>query len=494
MSRAAVKTLENLPDLVTVRVVMSRDLPSQFQQMRTRVTDLLREFEARSDGKLTVFFEDPGQDEERREAAVALGVQEVQLQEQSREGMQVKRGFFGAALLYGDKKEVFPVIRDLETLEYELIVRLMRLTGGTKVIGVVEGTDGNQFTFSLPGSETGPLRGFAQNFATLKANMEQLYRVETQYPAWSPIDTAVDLLLVAAPGFLTEPEKYRIDQYIMSGRPVLFLTPGMNVAIASGITAAPANNGYEDLLAHYGIQLRKNIVLEPRNWEMVRFGDAMFPIPYPYWPVVTYNTMNPENPVTAGLQTLSLPWTSSFDLDTTAQPEATPEPLVLSTGDAWEETGNLFLFPREMNEYVPVDQRMHIFSLLQSGPMTSRYADAAPEGVPASEWEAGKRASDGDARVLAVANALFATDFYVGYTNAGGNYHFMLNALDFLALDPELIRVRGRVLRDAPLDAELKDRTQSVIILANMLLAPLVLVGLGVWAGVRRRKREVSAA
>src|SRR5690606_16932187 len=119
----------------TVRVVMSRDLPTQFQQMRTNVTDLLREFQARSGGKVTLVFEDPGEDEEKRQAALSMGIQEVRLQEQSREGMQVKRGFFGIALLYGDKKEVFPVVQNLETLEYELIVRLMKLTATMKTIG-----------------------------------------------------------------------------------------------------------------------------------------------------------------------------------------------------------------------------------------------------------------------------------------------------------------------------------------------------------------------
>lgn len=493
LSRAAIRTLENLPDLVTVRVVMSRDLPAQFQQLRTRVVDLLREFEARSDGKLALVFEDPGQDEERRDAAVALGVQEVQLQEQSRDGMQVRRGFFGAALLYGEKKEVFPVIRDLETLEYELIVRLMRLTGGTKVIGVVEGAGGDRFAFDLPGSGQGPRVGFSQNFATLKANIEELYRVVPQNPAWAPIDTTVDLLLVAAPAYLSEEAKYRIDQYAMSGRPVLFLTPGMNVEVASGITAAPANNGYEDLLAHYGIVPRKNMVLEPRNWEMVRFGDALFPVPYPYWPVVTYHTMNAENPVTAGLQSVSLPWTSSFDVDTAAQPGAVSEPLLSSTRQAWEESGPLFLLPRELDEYRAGDPRTHVFALLRSGPMTSRYS-VAPEGIPAAEWEAGRRASAGDARILAVANALFVTDFYIGYTGAVGNFHFLLNALDYLVLDPDLIRVRSRVLRDAPLDEERKAQARTTIILVNMLLVPSVLVLLGVWAGVRRRKREASPA
>jgi|GEM_PF-1100742 len=496
LSPAAIKTLDSLPDIITVRVVMSRDLPTQFQRLRTQAVDLLREFEARSGGKFNLVFEDPGEDEEKRKAALSLGIQEVQLQEQSRDGVQVKRGFFGLALLYGDKKEVFPAIQNLETFEYELIVRLIKLTGGTKTLGIVEGVDGNKFVLSLPGAP--PMQGFDQAFMALRTNIEQLYKIAPQYPAWMPIGEDVDVLLVAAPQRLTPAEKFRIDQFAMLGKPVIFLTPGMNIEIGQGITGAPALNEYEDLLARYGVRVRKNVVLEPRQWEMVRFGNASFPSPYPYWIVVNYATLNPENPITAGLETMSFPWTSSLDLDSTAQPGLKSEPLVLTTAGAWEETGPVYLAPREMDKYVPVDQTMHMLAVLQSGSLKSAYAgvkadsagQAAFPGVAPDELTLALKQSQEDARVLVVSSALFLSDFYLSYTNAAGNYHFLLNALDYLALDPSLINVRSRQIDEAPLDEEKVASLKTGLILANMGLVPLLLVVWGLAAGVRRRRRQ----
>ncbi len=502
LSEAAASTLGGLPDIVTVRVVMSRDLPTQFQHMRQRALDLLHEFEARSDGKFNLIFEDPGENAEKREAAISMGVQEVQLQEQTRDGMQVKRGFFGMALLYGDKKEVFPVIQNLETLEYELITRLLRLTGASKVVGIVEGSEGNQFAFTLPGGP--PARGFVQNFPTLNAYMQQLYQVEIQHPAWRPIDERVDVLLVAAPASLTPVEKFRIDQFVMTGKPVIFLTPGMDVRVQEGITAAPAVNDYDDLLAAYGVHVRRNVILEPRQWEMVRFGSSNVPTPYPYWIVASYATMNPDNPVTASLQTMSFPWTSSLDIDTT-DPDIVSEPLVLSSGGAWEETGHLYMVPREIQEYVPENPRMHLLAVLQTGPMKSAYSPALLGAagaagastfqgeVPAAERAAARTQSEGEARVLVVPNALFLSDFYLGYTNSAGNYHFLMNALDYLALDPALIHVRSRMINEAPLDEERASQWKTAIVVVNMALAPFVLILLGVIGGVRRRKRGMRA-
>lgn len=491
LSRAAVKTLEGLPDVVTARVVMSRELPSQFQQIRTRAMDLLREFEARSDGKFVIVLEDPRDDEERRAAVEAMGIQEVQLQEESREGMEVKRGYFGLALLFGDRKEVFPVVENLENLEYDLIVRLMRLTGAQRTVGIVEGAPGNRRSFALPGEA--PLYGFAGLYPTLRATLERTYRVTDQRPDLEPVADDVDVLLVAAPSFLDEVEKFRIDQFLMSGKPVIFMAPGMNVNVTENITAQPSVNGYEDLLAHYGVGVRKNVVLEARSWEAVRFENSRQPRPYPYWIVATYNTMNPSNPVTATLQSLSLPWTASLEIDTAAQPHARIEPLVLSTPEAWEETGPLAMNPRSLSEYRPGEPAMFPLAALAAGTFASRYAGAVPDGVPAPEAAAALEESKAESRLIVIPNALFVSDFYVSYTRAVGNFHFLLNAVDYLALDPDLIDVRSRQLDGAPLDEEKVARLKTPVILANLLLAPLLLALAGGIAAMRRRARAATA-
>lgn len=493
LSPASLKVLRALPGRLTARVVMSRDLPSQFQQVRTRAVDLLREFEARSNGRFAVIFEDPGADTLKRQAALSMGIEEVQLQEQSREGMQVKKGFFGLALVRGDKKEVFPVLENLETLEYEIVVRLMRLTGKAKVIGIVEGAPGAEFSFTLP--QEPPREGFPANFSVVASGMEELYHPERTRVDLAPVPDSVSLLLVAAPRRLSEVEKFRIDQFAMTGRPVIFLTPGMDVGVVEGITGAPAENGYGDLLAHYGMGVRSNIVMEPRQWEVVRFGKALFPTPYPYWIIPGYQNLNGDNPVTASLQSLSFPWTSSLALDPAAQPGARIDTLVTSSPEAWAEEGPQNLYPRELGEYQPPspeNQAVYPIAALLTGKLTSHYASGAPDSIPPEEAAHILPSSKGDARVMVVADALFASDFYLSYTHAIGNPHFMLNALDYLALDPELIRVRSRQFDDAPLDETLVSKYRNRAVAVNLLVAPLLLLAIGAIAAVRRRRRGAA--
>src|SRR4051812_23860806 len=283
LSRASLNTIRSLPDLVTIKVVMSKDLPTQFIQIRTHVTDLLSEFEAQSNGKISLVFEDPGETETKRQQAVSLGVQEVQLQEQSSEGVQIKKGFFGLAMTYGDKKEVIPVLNNLESFEYDLVVKLKKLTGTVKTIGILEGGQGSKLSMTLPGPQPKTTTGFDENFPTLKEEAEKLYKLEKLDPLNGPIPESIDLLLVAAPSRVTEGEKFRIDQYLMKGKSVMFLSPGVDMSLGMGINGTASHNGYEDLLTHYGLTVKKNVVLEDRNFQFVRFGNSFFPSPYPYW-------------------------------------------------------------------------------------------------------------------------------------------------------------------------------------------------------------------
>ncbi len=494
LSKAAIKTLSELTDPVRVKVVMSKDLPTQFIQIRTRVMDLLQEFEAQSNGKLQLSIEDPGDDEKKRKSVTSLGVQEVQLQEQSSEGMQIKKGFFGLALLYGDKKEVIPVLQNLESFEYDLVVKLKKLTGNTKTIGIVEGGPSSKWTFTLPGQPPKTTTGFDENFPTLKEEIEKLYKIEKIDPENSEIGENIDLVWVVAPQRLSEVEKYRIDQHLMKGKSVIFMSPGVDVNLGMGINGSATNNGYEDLLSHYGVSVKKNVVLEYKQFQLVRFGNSFFPSPYPYWVVEGYDGLNAKSPITSKLGSVSFPWTSSIELDSTRKDSINTEVLVESTNESWEESNSFYLLPRDMKEFLPVNPKKHPLVVLRSGNFMSFY-DKRP--VPADsinriDTSKTLRRAAKEGRVLVFPNAIFASDFYVGYTNAIGNLHLVLNALDQMALDPDLITIRSREIADAPI-AESKKHLKTPLLLFNFLTAPLLLLIAGIVMFIRRRNKEAMA-
>lgn len=492
LSKAALNTVRNLPDLVTVKVVMSKDLPVQFLQIRTHVVDLLQEFEAQANGKIVLIFDDPGEGETKRQQATALGIQEVQLQEQSSEGLQIKKGFFGLAMTYGDKKEVIPVLQNLESFEYDIVVKLKKLTGTIKTIGVVEGEGANKLTLTLPGPQPKTTTGFDENFPTLKEETEKLYKLEKIDPTATTVAENIDLLLVAAPTHLNEIEQYQIDQFLMRGKSVMFLSPGVELSLGAGINGKVSNHNYEELLKHYGLSVRKNIILEDRSFEFVRFGQSFFPSPYPYWIKVSGEGLSATSAITSKLGSVSLPWSSAIDIDTTKKDSATVEILARSSKGSWEEANNFFLLPRDLKEYLPINQKSYPLAVLKSGKFHSFYANRPlPIGDSTHKVDSSKvlKETQKPGRILVIGNAIFATDFYVGYTQAVANLHFVLNSFDQLALDPDLITIRSREIANAPILENRKDKKIPLLLL-NFLIAPGLLLGAGIIMGIRRKKKE----
>ena len=492
LSKAALNTIRNLPDIVTIKVVMSKDLPTQFLQIRTHVVDLLREFEAQANGKISLVFEDPGEGETKRQQATALGIQEVQLQEQSSEGLQIKKGFFGLAMTYGDKKEVIPVLQNLESFEYDMVVKLKKLTGTIKTIGIMEGGATNKLTLTLPGPQPKTTTGFDENFPTLKEETEKLYKLEKVDPLATSVPDNIDLLLVAAPSHLNDNEQFQIDQFLMHGKSVMFLAPGVDLSLGQGINGKASTTNYEELLTHYGLTVRKDIILEDRSFEFVRFGQSFFPSPYPYWIKVGGDGLSSTSAITSKLGYVSLPWSSSIEIDTTKKDSSKVEVLLKSSKGSWQESNSFFLLPRDLKEYLPVNQKSYSLAVLKSGKFKSYY-DHHPLPVMDSTHRIDSskvlHETQKEARILIIGDAIFATDFYVGYTQAVANLHFVLNSFDQLALDPDLITIRSREIENTPI-LETRKNKKIPILLINFLIAPGLLLAGGIVMGMRRKKKE----
>ena len=115
---------------------------------------------ALSKGKLRFSFVDPGEDEKEKRKVQALGIPEVRLDIISKDKFEAAPAFLGLGLFYEDKKEVIPVVRSTQTLEYDLTAAIKKLTGGeVKTIGF--------FT-------KGDIRS---DYATAVRALEKLYKV-----------------------------------------------------------------------------------------------------------------------------------------------------------------------------------------------------------------------------------------------------------------------------------------------------------------------------
>ena len=105
-----------------------------------------------------------------------------------------------------------------------------------------------------------------RQFRFLAQKLRENYRIAAVDLKSGLVPENVDLLLLAAPKELTPKQRFAVDQFLMKGGSVVLLTSPYTVArTRAGLAASRYTSGLEPLLEHYGLTVRKTLVLDPQN-------------------------------------------------------------------------------------------------------------------------------------------------------------------------------------------------------------------------------------
>jgi ABC-type uncharacterized transport system involved in gliding motility auxiliary subunit len=492
LSPATGQLLKTLDDRLSVRAVFSENLPTQFAQLRIHVNDLLREMERSSGGKLRVVREDPGLDSIRRANVIQEGIREIQVTEQTRDGAVAKRGFFGLVLTYGTEKEVVPLVESIENFEYDLMSRIIRLSGKSFRLGIYEGRPADVFAMNLPtGPQMALQSGFRQLFPSLNHELQSLYKVETIQPGM-PIDAEVPLILYVAVNKPDSLDLFYIDQYLMQGGNIIFFAPVHQIYLDRGLHAERSERSYLPWLAHMGFHLQDHLLMDVR-FASGNFGRSQFGTPYPYFLVADDLEIDREHPITSRLGMMIFPWTSGLKMDTSAGIENFH--LISSTNQAWAvgEPFDLTSMIEQPGRIYPGLQSQFTLAGMRTGSFKSFFS-APPKGASKDVdfWEESQAKSS----VLVVPNAFMMTDFFIRWSTFLGqssleNLTFVLNAVDYLALDPRLIDIRSKRLIIKPISDDAYQKRQGWI-LFNLVVSPFILLVVGLIIVMHRKRKEAK--
>jgi ABC-type uncharacterized transport system involved in gliding motility auxiliary subunit len=466
LAPATRRVLAGLDDAVVVNAYFSRRLPPYLLAVRQQVQDLLEEYRARSGGRVTLEFTDPGDDPATVQRLRALGIPQLQLEVLERDAFQVTNAWLGLAILHAGRQEVIPVVQDTATLEYDLTSALLRLTNpARKAVGWLGGGD----------EEPGARR---RGGGPLQAELGRLYELRTLDPATlEEVPEEVETLVLDGPRELPAAAVAAVDRFVLRGGRAVFLVD--RLAMAPGTLAAqPVDSGLGGLLERYGAKVADDVVAEPHFNASAAFstGFVQFRIPYPYWVRATRETLDREHPVTAKLESVVLPWASSLEAALPEGGKVRAEALARSSADAWVETAPYDFTPRPGGVRAPAGAATgaRTLALLLTGQFPG------PEA-----GQAGAETS-----ILVVGTSRLAdADFLRQFPEDGA---FLLNAVDWMTMGPELIGIRSRLAPERVLPA-VGDRGRALLKGANVVGVPLLVALLGVLHLAARRRRERGA-
>jgi ABC-type uncharacterized transport system involved in gliding motility auxiliary subunit len=450
LSRATKQLAGRVPDLVTIRVFASSELPAEVALIQRDVRDVLSDYRAAGKGKIRVVYADPGKDSTARNEARNLGIPSVQFNVVGRSELQVKEGYLGLAVQYAGQSKTIPFIQRTDDLEYRLTSFLRALTVKDRP-RVLLGTPAED-------AETG------NTFQQLRDGLSQNYELRTLFfGADSAELEGVKVLVVAgSPDSLSAVQKRQLSEFLSKGGSALIMAGGMRLPERT-FFAIPRTVAWNELLKPYGVTVRSDMVYDLISNERVampaQFGRIL--MQYPYW-VRALSTH--RSPINEEMDGIFLPWSSS--LDTSGARAGTLTPLFVTSRAAGVSVGQVFIEP---NQRFATDSLSPRLMAVQVNPLAGDTA-AGPRG-----------------RVVVFGSSDFASDRNI--RNAPENLSAALNAVDWLAQDESLITIRAKDRTPPPLVFS-SDLVRDGVKYGNLIGMPVILIAV---AGVRLWRRRQLA-
>lgn len=515
ISSSTKRILKNLDDVVQVKVFFSKKLPPQLATLEQSVADLLKEYEVYSKGKIKVRFLDPGASEDLKGQARSMGIPELQMNVLEKDQYAVSNVYLGIGIQYGDKTQSIPTVEDASALEYDLSRAIVKLTAKSEPV----------VAFLTGNSE----KALDKDYQGLKRGFEAQYQVRpidlSQGRTTVPED--VTTLIVAGSKNVPDRVKYELDQFLMRGGKLVYLVDAIAMNEMAGLQAYPNRSGLDDLLKHYGVEVKQALALDVRN-ALASFsqGYLAYTTPYPMWPKVTQQAdgLSRENPISSRLESVTLPWTAPLEVNVAIkapekgkknpaalasgtnleQPNVQAVVLARTTEKAWTQTGRYDLNPQAAltTPATPTGQPMPLAVLL-SGSFSSFYkgkavppkpTEPAPEGEEAPPALASTETALTDSpesQILVVGNSQFVSDQFLRMFPE--NALFIENAIDFLSRGDELIAIRSRGATERPLKP-LSEGGKAAVKWLNTLGVPALIVAFGMIRRMVRQKQREQVA
>ncbi len=481
-SKATKAVVGRLEDPLTIKAYFTAELPPPYSTVATYTKDLLDEYYAISKGRVRYQFTDPMQVLDAEDEAAlkesgrdifgrpvrpmtkmeqelqSKGIPPVVIRVNEDDKVEERRVYMGLELIYGEEREIVPVVQDVGKLEY-IITSLLRKMARKEApkVALITGHGG-------PSTQNGLVK-----LATLLSEQYELSELDLEKSGEIPADIAA-LAIIGPRSTLSEKELKALDSFILSGKGVAFLLDSYDVKL-DDFTFTPINHGLIDLLAHYGLTIEPGIVGDAEGASIgvqKRQGFLIINQPMKYYFMPLLRRYPPEDPISGGLGPIAMAFTSPLKLNA---PNLKGTVIAKSSQEAWREpASDLNLDPTQdwSHKQIAFSAEPIPLAITLSGELSSFYAP-----------------KKGTGRLALFGNSYFVQDDLLQESGAT----MMMNTFDWLLGDDELLAMRGRGLSFALLDEDIGNSRRNIIKYGNIFGGPalLLLLGLIIW---RRRENK----
>jgi len=515
LSKATKELVQELDDVVYVRVYLEGEFPAGFVRLRNAVKEMLDEFRAYSNGNVEYEFINPFEDQDKNtkniiNQLVEQGLQPTNLKVKEGDGVSQKIIFPGAIFSYKERELPLQLLKSrmgappevmlnnsIQTLEYEFSNTIRKLAADYKPkIAFIEGH--------------GELREI--EVLDITRALSEYYRVERVR-----IDGQINSLqeykaiIIAKPNTaFSEKDKFIIDQFIMNGGKVLWLVETVLASMDSLVTSSmtygvPNSINIEDQLFKYGVRINTNLIQDiqaasiPINTAIVGNQPQWELVPWLYFPMLMPLS---KHPIVNNLNAIKCEFANSID---TVRAKGIKKTILLTTSRYTRLVhAPVRISLQTINKLPDEDQFNKPFqsiAVLLEGEFQSVFQNRIPPAIKDSKDIGYKEKSKPNGMIIIADGDIIRNQVqqssgkvyplgYDRYTGQEfGNKDFILNAIDYLCDDSGLISVRSRELKLRLLDKTRISKERVNWQVLNTCVPILLVIVFGVVLGVLRKRK-----
>ena len=534
-----ISALLRLKDKVRVRLYLSSslravgpymnitglaELPSKIETMVKRLND-------KNYGKLSFEYVDPTTSTAAAEEAEKNDVLRLKWDEfRDRRGRTIKadRGYAGIVVSHGDRVEHVELIKvfrlPLFGTQYQLaeMSEIEEAIGGTieSVVDINEqiGYLADHDTLPLTGPPPMFARGHSDSLSALNGLLSGVYTVKNITLKDGEIPDGLKFLMIAGPKEkFSDYELYQIDQFLMKGNSLAIFLDSFREVQSGGNPMMgrsyymPVETGLEKLLAHYGLNIRRSMVLDENCYKQQVprvYGGGERKIYYA--PIIKSENINSGAEYLKNIKGLVMLKASPVTVDEKKISDngLKAEVLLSSSDRAWEMKDRIDLNPMFMSP--PSDESefgKRTLAYVVEGEFPSYFADRQiPEkeeekkeekkdkkenGIDMSKIEAGgtviKKGKPG--KIFLIGSSEILRDNVIDEEGKTPNAQFVMNVVDYLNGHGDVAVMRSKTQKFNPI-ADVSPAVRTSIKTANIAGLPLLVVMAGIIVWVRRTARK----
>lgn len=269
LSAGSGRLLQSMKGDMKVEAYVTKGLPKLDAFVRD-LRDLLQQYKESSKGKFDYVIIE-AKDEEQKSKAKEAGLQEIQFGEGSdtEDKAEFAKGYMGLVLNYGAERDTIKVLSpDNNTgMEFWITnkIREVRDKGdGLKhKVGLLTGHDEMKLSEANLVPANSGQKPNLQGIVSQYFPFYQFVDVDLKNGD-AEVDETLDGLIITQPAKeLSEKELRRIDQFVMRGKSLAVIASAVNVKASDAtMSGTLSTHGLEKLLDGYGIEMRKDALLE----------------------------------------------------------------------------------------------------------------------------------------------------------------------------------------------------------------------------------------